>query len=104
MHVSLRCLLITAALSLAACGFQLRGEVKLASNLQRVYVTSSDTYGPLKHNVDLALAKSPTVQKCIVLNRCNTAVEMKAGRSGVKLRQSGEIRIILCGQRRGLIC
>jgi acetyl-CoA synthetase len=35
---------------------------------------------PLKANVDAALAKSPTVEKCIVLNRCNTAVEMKTGR------------------------
>jgi acetyl-CoA synthetase len=35
---------------------------------------------PLKANVDAALAKSPSVEKCVVLNRCNTAVEMKAGR------------------------
>ncbi len=35
---------------------------------------------PLKENVDAALEKSPTVEKCIVLNRCNTAVNMKAGR------------------------
>ena len=35
---------------------------------------------PLKANVDAALAKSPTVEKCIVFNRCNTAVEMKPGR------------------------
>ena len=35
---------------------------------------------PLKANVDEALAKSPTVTNCIVLNRCNTPVEMKAGR------------------------
>lgn len=35
---------------------------------------------PLKANVDAALEKSPTVEKCIVLNRCNTAVDMKAGR------------------------
>jgi acetyl-CoA synthetase len=35
---------------------------------------------PLKANVDEALQKSPTVEKCIVLNRCNTAVEMKPGR------------------------
>ena len=34
----------------------------------------------LKANVDSALAKSPSIEKCIVLNRCNTAVEMKAGR------------------------
>ncbi len=35
---------------------------------------------PLKQNVDVALAKSPTVEQCIVFNRCNTAVEMKPGR------------------------
>ncbi len=34
----------------------------------------------LKQNVDQALAKSPTVEKCIVLNRCNQQVEMKPGR------------------------
>ncbi|MCI0704058.1 MAG: acetate--CoA ligase, partial [Planctomycetia bacterium] len=35
---------------------------------------------PLKANVDEALAKSPTVEKCVVFNRCNVAVDMKAGR------------------------
>ena len=35
---------------------------------------------PLKENVDEALLKSPTVEKCIVLNRCNVAVNMKPGR------------------------
>jgi acetyl-CoA synthetase len=35
---------------------------------------------PLKANVDAALEKSPTVETCIVFNRCNTTVEMKAGR------------------------
>jgi acetyl-CoA synthetase len=35
---------------------------------------------PLKQNVDAALAKSPTVEKCIVYNRCNQPVEMKSGR------------------------
>jgi acetyl-CoA synthetase len=35
---------------------------------------------PLKQNVDAALAKSTTVEKCIVVNRCNQQVEMKAGR------------------------
>jgi acetyl-CoA synthetase len=35
---------------------------------------------PLKQNVDQALAKSPTVEKCIVVNRCNQQVEMKPGR------------------------
>jgi acetyl-CoA synthetase len=35
---------------------------------------------PLKQNVDEALAKSPTVEKCIVFNRCNQPIEMKPGR------------------------
>jgi acetyl-CoA synthetase len=35
---------------------------------------------PLKQNVDGALEKSPTVEKCIVFNRCNQQVNMKAGR------------------------
>lgn len=35
---------------------------------------------PLKQNVDAALEKSPTVEKCIVYNRCNEAVMMKPGR------------------------
>jgi acetyl-CoA synthetase len=35
---------------------------------------------PLKQNVDAALAKSPTIEKCIVFNRCNQTVEMKPGR------------------------
>jgi acetyl-CoA synthetase len=35
---------------------------------------------PLKQNVDAALEKSPTVEKCIVFNRCNQPVAMKPGR------------------------
>jgi acetyl-CoA synthetase len=35
---------------------------------------------PLKQNVDAALAKSPTVEKCVVVNRCDQTVEMKPGR------------------------
>jgi acetyl-CoA synthetase len=35
---------------------------------------------PLKQNVDAALARSPSVEKCIVFNRCNQQVDMKAGR------------------------
>jgi acetyl-CoA synthetase len=35
---------------------------------------------PLKQNVDAALEKSPTVEKCIVFNRCNQQVTMKPGR------------------------
>jgi acetyl-CoA synthetase len=35
---------------------------------------------PLKQNVDAALERSPTVEKCIVFNRANQPVEMKPGR------------------------
>lgn len=35
---------------------------------------------PLKQNVDAALAKSPTVEKCVVFNRCHQPIEMKPGR------------------------
>jgi acetyl-CoA synthetase len=35
---------------------------------------------PLKQNLDAALEKSPTVEKCIVLNRCHQNVAMKPGR------------------------
>src|SRR5205814_7984850 len=38
---------------------------------------------PLKQNVDAALAKSPTVEKCVVFNRCNAQVDMKAGRDQI---------------------
>ena len=35
---------------------------------------------PLKHNVDLALEKSPTVEKCVVVRRVGIDVTMAAGR------------------------
>jgi acetyl-CoA synthetase len=35
---------------------------------------------PLKANVDAALERSPTVEKCIVLDRCHQTVPMKPGR------------------------
>ncbi|MGF1582353.1 MAG: acetate--CoA ligase [Gemmataceae bacterium] len=35
---------------------------------------------PLKDNVDEALEKSPTVEKCIVYNRTNSEIQMKEGR------------------------
>jgi acetyl-CoA synthetase len=35
---------------------------------------------PLKETVDVALAKSPTVQHCVVLKRCGNATPMQAGR------------------------
>jgi acetyl-CoA synthetase len=38
------------------------------------------TVVPLKKNVDVALEKSPTVESCIVLKRCENEIEMKHGR------------------------
>lgn len=35
---------------------------------------------PLKLNVDNAMERSTTVEKCVVLNRCNQEVKMKSGR------------------------
>lgn len=35
---------------------------------------------PLKKNVDVALEKSPTVEKCVVLRRCGNQVHMHEGR------------------------
>jgi acetyl-CoA synthetase len=35
---------------------------------------------PLKQNVDDALKRSPSVEKCIVYNRCNQPITMKPGR------------------------
>jgi acetyl-CoA synthetase len=35
---------------------------------------------PLKQNVDAALERSHTIEKCIVLNRCDQTVEMRPGR------------------------
>ena len=35
---------------------------------------------PLKHNVDVALEKSPTIKNCIVLRRCGVHVHMQQGR------------------------
>lgn len=55
MQKIVRSLAVLALLSLAACGFHLRGEIKLASNLQRVVVISSDPANPLKHNLEEAM-------------------------------------------------
>ncbi|MEO8269397.1 MAG: AMP-binding protein, partial [Aureliella sp.] len=51
----------------------------------KVILTSDGLYRrgkvlPLKETVDTALAKSPTIQKCVVLRRVNNAVPMQEGR------------------------
>ena len=45
---------------------------------------------PLKANVDAALDKSPTVEKCIVLNRCDTPVDDEARPRRVVARADGD--------------
>ena len=44
---------------------------------------------PLKQNVDAALDKSPTVEKCIVFNRCNQQVDDEARPRSVVARADG---------------
>ena len=58
MQTIVRSLAVLAALSLAACGFHLRGEVKLTPGLQRVIVTSSDPGGPLRRSVEDAMRRA----------------------------------------------
>jgi LPS-assembly lipoprotein len=54
-------LLCAACVLLAGCGFALRGEVQLAPALQRVHVQVSDPFGPLQHDVEVALARSGAI-------------------------------------------
>jgi len=58
MQTIVRSLAVLAALTLGACGFHLRGEVKLTPELQRVVVTSSDPAGPLKRSVEDAMKRA----------------------------------------------
>jgi LPS-assembly lipoprotein len=53
-------LLLLAAIVplLTACGFHLRGEAQLPPGMERVYVDSSDPFGPLKRNLEKALERS----------------------------------------------
>jgi LPS-assembly lipoprotein len=56
---SFRCitpLLLLSALS--ACGFHVRGEVKLPEGMQRVHIQISDPYSPLRRDLEAALARS----------------------------------------------
>ena len=61
MRNSFRSLVIVSALALGACGFHLRGNVALAPGLSRVHVSSSDTAGPLKGNIEDALRRSGAI-------------------------------------------
>ncbi|MHB8448723.1 MAG: LPS-assembly lipoprotein LptE [Rudaea sp.] len=50
--------LAAIALTLAACGFQLRGEAQLPPALKRVHVQVSDPFSPLARDVEAALTRS----------------------------------------------
>jgi len=45
--LTLRALVLGVALIISACGFQLRGTVALSDSVERLYLTSDDSYGPL---------------------------------------------------------
>jgi len=53
-----RCLTLLAALALSACGFHMRGEVRLPPGMQRVNVQIADPYSPLVRDLEAALARS----------------------------------------------
>ena len=50
-------LLMLGAASLTACGFHMRGEVKLPAGLQRVRVQIADPFSPLKRDLEAALRR-----------------------------------------------
>jgi len=55
----LRNLIVGAsAMSLAACGFHMRGEAQLPAGMQHVYLQVSDPFGPLKRDLEAALTRS----------------------------------------------
>ena len=83
----LACARIGATHSVVFGGFSRRGRRRPQQRRQGASWSSPPTAAGgaarscrSRQNVDEALEKSPTVEKCIVFNRCNTPVEMKAGR------------------------
>jgi len=58
MHFRSAFLSLALFATLAGCGFHLRGDIRLSPGLTRVRVTSSDSGGPLKTNIEEALKRS----------------------------------------------
>ncbi|MCE7949871.1 MAG: hypothetical protein DYH18_02030 [Xanthomonadales bacterium PRO7] len=58
MNMSRFIILAAVAMTLAACGFQLRGEAQLSPALKRVHVAASDPFSPLTRDVEAALTRS----------------------------------------------
>jgi acetyl-CoA synthetase len=82
----LACARIGAPHSVVFGGFSAEAVADRNNDAQAALIVTADggwrrgKVVPLKQSVDAALAKSPTVKKCIVFNRCNQPIEMKAGR------------------------
>ena len=51
-------LILGAACALGACGFHMRGEARLPAGMQRVHLTVSDPYSPLRRDLAAALERS----------------------------------------------
>ncbi len=82
----LACARIGATHSVVFGGFSAEAVADRNNDAQSKLVITADggwrrgNVVPLKHNVDEALYKSPSVEKCIVYDRCHTAVNMRPGR------------------------
>ena len=82
----LACARIGAVHSVIFAGFSAEAIADRNNDAQaKIQITADAAYRrgkvlSLKHTVDEALKKSPTVEKCIVLDRVNEAIHMEAGR------------------------
>ncbi|CAN5136006.1 acetate--CoA ligase [soil metagenome] len=82
----LACTRIGAVHSVIFGGFSAEAVADRNNDAQaKVVITADNSWRrgkmiPLKANVDVALEKSPSVQACIVFNRCNQPTHMKQGR------------------------
>jgi len=74
----LACARIGAPHSVVFGGFSADAVADRNNDAQARVIITADV--PLKQNVDGALERSQTIEKCIVFNRCNQTVEMKPGR------------------------
>jgi LPS-assembly lipoprotein len=58
MNVLRGSVIVLCVAALSACGFQLRGEARLAPALRRVHLHVSDPFSPLRRDVAAALTRS----------------------------------------------
>lgn len=58
MTISIRVTVFTAMSALSACGFHMRGEVKLPPGMQRAHVQIADPFSPLKRDLEAALVRA----------------------------------------------